>query len=358
VKRRHHFVPKLYLRAFSTDKLGRQIHVYNLKRGEAFQGASLKDQCYRHRFYGRQDDLEDAFSEMEGLVAPAISRAIERQRGPDNGSDDHKALVMFVAVQNARTAAAMQRVQTMTNLLAEAAHDGEPPAEWLTSEEEALTLSLYSLPQMMVGLSDLRIHAIIAAEGDQFITSDHPVCRFNHYCHAVKGTGVLGGVCRGLQIYVPLSPKVGALLFDSGVYKVGKKGTAASSKATAEDTQRLNQLVFLAAHENLYFADWEQRPEIADRICAIEKGDSYKARVTEAVEEGNDMSSLLHSYEVQPTLSVSLSFVTVRREARRVPLFDRARLFRKRIPLPGPPPPLSLGADKRRVFKVTRHWGK
>jgi hypothetical protein len=355
VKRRHHFVPKLYLRAFSSDELGRQIHVHNLKRREAFQGASLKDQCYRHRFYGKQDDLEDAFSAMEGLVAPAITRVIERQRGPDNGSDDHNALVMFVAIQNARTTAAMQRVQMMANLLAEAAHDGEPPADWLTSEEEALTLSLYCLPEMMVGLSDMRIHAIIPAEGHRFITSDHPVCRFNHYCHGIRGMGVLGGLCRGLQIYVPLSPKVGALLFDRGVYKVGKKGTAASSRATAEDTLRLNQLVFLAAHENLYFADWQQRSEIADRICAIEKGDSYKTRVTEAVEEGSDRSSLLHSYEVQPTLDISLSFVTVRREARQVALFDRARLYRKRMLLPEPPPP--LGDGKRRVFKVARHWG-
>jgi hypothetical protein len=356
LKRKHHFVSRFYLKAFASDDGGRQLHVYNLKRGLPIQSASLKDQCYRHHFYGEHDDLEDAFAGVEGLVAPAIGRAIEQQRAPDNGSDDHKALIMFVALQNGRTAAAMLRVQFAANLLADAVHDGSPPADFLTTEEEALTLSLSTLPEMMAGLIDLRIHVIVAPDGHQFITSDHPVCRFNHYCHGIKGMGVLGGVSRGLQIYVPLSPKIGVLLFDSGVYKVGRRGTAASSIATPEDVLRLNQLVFLAAHENLYFADWGQRGEIAERVCAIAKGDSYKMRITEAVEEGDDKSSLLHSYEVQPSLDISLSFVTVRREARRVPLFSRARMYHKRLPAPELPTPPSMADGRKHVFKVTKHW--
>jgi hypothetical protein len=358
LKRKHHFVSRFYLKAFASDKGERQIHVYNLKRGLAIEGASLRDQCYGHRFYGEHDDLEDAFAEVEGIIAPAIARAIEGQRAPENGSDDHKALIMFVALQNARTAAAMHRVQLAANLMADAVYDGAPPADFLTTEEDALTLSLYSLPEMMVGLSDLRIHAIVAPDGHQFITSDHPVCRFNHYCHGIKGMGVLGGVSRGLQIYVPLSSKVGVLLFDSGVYKVGKKGTAASSIATPEDVLRLNQLVFLAAHENLYFADWEMRGEVAGKVCAAVKGDSYKMQITEAVEEADDRSSLLHSYEVQPTLDIYLRFVHVRREARRVPLFQRARMYRKRLPRPELRGPPSLEDGRKHVFKVTKHWGK
>jgi hypothetical protein len=211
---------------------------------------------------------------------------------------------------------------------------------------------------MMVGLSDLRIHAIVAPEGHQFISSDHPVCRFNHYCYGVKGMGVLGALSRGLQMYVPLSPKVGALLFDSDVYKVGKRGTAASSTASPEDVLRLNQLVFLAAHENLYFADWEMHGRIAANVCAMGKGDSYKMRITEAVEEGDDKSSLLHSYELQPMLDICLSFITIRRDMRLVPLYSRARMYRKRLPTRQPATPSSLEDGRRHVFKVTKHWGE
>jgi hypothetical protein len=358
LKRKHHFVSRFYLKAFACDEGERQIHVYNLKRGLPIQRASLRDQCFRHRFYGEPDDLEDAFAEVEGLIAPAVARAIEHQKAPDNGSDDHKALVMFLALQNGRTASAMLRVQLAANLLADAVHDGAPPADWVTTEEQALTLSLSTMPQMMAGLSDLRIHVIVAPEGHQFITSDHPVCRFNHYCYGVKGMGVLGALSRGLQMYVPLSPHVGALLFDSGVYKVGKRGTATSSNATAEDVLRLNQLVFLAAHENLYFAYWGTCGEVAGQACAIGKGDSYKSRITEAVEEGDEKSSLLHSYELQPTLDICLSFVSIRRDMRHVPLFSRARMYRKTMPTPHLPPPPHLEDGQRHVFKVTKHWGK
>lgn len=214
MKRRYHFVPQFYLRAFSCDEERKRIHVYNLKRESAFQGAALKHQCYRHRFYGKQDDLEDAFSELEGLVAPSIARVIETQRGPQLGSEDHKALIMFLALQHSRTTAAMLRVQSSLNLFANTAFDGSPLQDYIADVDTALTMSLDNLRLMMGLIDDLRIHTIIAPNGHAFITSDHPVSRYNHYCYGVKGLGVLGLTGKGFRLFMPVAPTVSVLLLD------------------------------------------------------------------------------------------------------------------------------------------------
>src|SRR5215207_386961 len=106
-------------------------------------------------------------------------------------------------------------------------------------------MSLDNLRLMMGLIDDLRVHTIIAPSGHEFITSDNPVSRYNHYCYGVKGWGVLGANSRGLQLFVPLAPGVSALLFDSGVYKVGQRGTAPSSVAAPADVLQLNQLTYL-----------------------------------------------------------------------------------------------------------------
>jgi hypothetical protein len=358
VKRRHHFVPQFYLRRFSCDEAKKRIHVYNLKRQAAFRDASVKRQCYRHRFYGKQDDLEDAFSELEGFAAPALTRLIETQRGPQLGSDDHKALIMFVALQHSRTTAAMLRVQSSLNLFANTAFDGSPPPEYLASEDTALTMALDHLPLMMALIDDLRIHIVIAPSGHAFITSDHPVSRYNHYCYGVKGLGVLGLTRRGFQLFMPVAPTVSVLMFDGGVYKVGQRGVAPSSIAVPADMVRLNQLTYLAAHQNLYFASWEQREEIAGEICSVGREAATKPVITEAVEEGDENSVLLHGYEEQPRIEVGLSFLTVRREAKRVHLYERARQYRRPAPLPNMPGPPALADGRTHVFKVKKRVGE
>jgi hypothetical protein len=116
--------------------------------------------------------------------------------------------------------------------------------------------------------------------------------------------------CRGLQISVPLAPTVSLLLSDSGVYKVGKRWVAPSSIATPADMLRLNQLTFLAAQDNLYFANWEHQEHIGREVCSVGRDAAAQPRVTEAFEEGNELSSLLHLYEEQPLIDLALSFVS------------------------------------------------
>lgn len=76
-KRRHHYVPRFYLKAFATDadlKEPKQITLYNLQRGRVIPNASLREQCYAHRLYGKDDVLENALGRVEGSAAGTIMR--------------------------------------------------------------------------------------------------------------------------------------------------------------------------------------------------------------------------------------------------------------------------------------------
>jgi hypothetical protein len=352
VKRRHHYVPQFYLKAFASAP--KRINVFNLKRSRAIQDVSLRDQCYSYRLYGESDEVENAFAEMEGRTAPVIQKVASTQLPPNMGTLDYHNLLSFVTLQMLRTTTARTRVQRSSIAFARRVFDdAPPPAGFLPDEEQSMALSLSTLRHMSGGLDGLRVHVIIAPSGGAFITCDNPAYRYNQYCEGVGWQGLTGVLCRGLQVFLPVSPLVSVLLFDGGVYKVGRRGVAPSSQATERDLDLLNTIQLLAAADNVYFADWGSVPGIQRLADAVqEERCRNRLRVMEAYEVGNERSSLIHQYEEMPDLNLRLSFVSLRRGARRVPLETRVRMLRKK-----PPPDLDALAfhheDSRpRIFET------
>lgn len=107
-KSRHHFVPRFYLKNFAS--LPRRINVYNLKTGQAIRDGDLRHQCHRPHFYGETDEVEDSLSVIEGVVATKIRRIIEARRPPRPGGVDHSNLLLFLALQEARTVGTTDRL--------------------------------------------------------------------------------------------------------------------------------------------------------------------------------------------------------------------------------------------------------
>jgi len=69
-KTNHHFVPQFYLRNFSEN--GGSICLVNIEKMIEVEQASIKNQCYRRKFYGSDNKLEDAFAQFEDEVVPLI----------------------------------------------------------------------------------------------------------------------------------------------------------------------------------------------------------------------------------------------------------------------------------------------
>ena len=63
-KKRQHYVPRSLLKRFSVCE--KQINLYLLASRRFIKQASLRDQCYRDYYYGKDAPIEDGFAAMEG----------------------------------------------------------------------------------------------------------------------------------------------------------------------------------------------------------------------------------------------------------------------------------------------------
>ena len=355
-KARHHFVPQFYLRAFQSDR--NRLNIFNLTNDKLIPDASLRDQCYKHKFHGKTDELEDKLADLEDSLAPSLAK-IRNGEFPGFQTQDHSYLIVFIALQLLRTSAAASRMNLGADKLTKKAFDGDPRLAGIDLNqveigfENPVFLSLGTLEAMIYALDDLQLHFLCATGQQRFITSDNPVFKYNQYCEGINDVGITGGTSRGLQLFVPVSPTLLMILYDPSVYKSRKKSGAITPTISNADVDALNQLQVVGADQNLYFADWND----ADYVRRIfGKAKSFRnpdpVQVNEFFELGNENpSSLIQIFERTPNLKLDLSFITLKRRAKRVPTIKRAHSHRKEMPRSYmPTPAFDAGAPLTRIF--------
>lgn len=330
-KRNHHYVPKMYLRAFASSS-PRTINLYNLDNRMAVQDASLADQCYVRHFYGETDDIEDGLGELERLVAPSLQQVISTSQLPAFGTQEYLRLVVFVALQTIRTTRAVNRINTgidkfIKQLAGKSAEFKDMDlASMRIGISDAPSYSLRFIEPVLSTMGDLGMHLICARPGQIFITSDNPVFRYNQFMQGVTDVGLTGGLCRGIQVFVPLSPKHMLMLYDESVYEVGGRPAKGerqdvTSRILNQDVTSLNAMQVHSADHNLYFNDWSMVGYVEHvEKKAIGKRQTDRTRVDEFVAEGDSRRSLITEYEEMPNLALRLSFVRLQDVVKRLPL--------------------------------------
>jgi hypothetical protein len=329
-KKNHHFVPQFYLRAFSND--GRRIHVYNLKHRKPIQHASLRHQCFRHHLHGKTDDLETALSEVENVLAPLVRAVIDTSSLPPENSPDYVHLLLFVALQMVRTTRSAEKSELGIDKMFKQTLRHDPDfkdvdmASFSVRSENPVVGHLTLLLEPAIkSILDLSMYIICAGPNQTFITSDNPVFKYNQYMQGVKGLGVTGHITRGLQIFVPLSPKHLLLLTDSSIYRINShKNSRMVFKLPDSDITKLNMMQIHSAEENLYFSDWSQEPYVQSLVSrAIQHRIEDPIRVEEFFDTEDERHSLIAQYEQMPNLQLRTSFMRVHDFANRIKLQER-----------------------------------
>jgi hypothetical protein len=325
-KNRHHYVPRFYLRAFASSP--RRIHLYNIRRDVVIRDASLRDQCHAHRLYGN-NGVEDAFAGIESRAARVLAALMcEVPEIPERGSSESQLLFTFLALQLRRTLGAAVGVREMSAAFNSAVFEGSSPP-WFANADDAMELSLSAAQFMAHTLIDLAVQLVRAPEHSSFVTSDNPVFCYNLYCEGIVHSGVTGTRCGGFQLFFPLSPRVLLVAYDARVYKVGTRSGQRVALARERDVAELNRLQFVSAHRNVYFNDASISKTcgaMSQSVSRIRAQD--KPRVVVAVDVDDDRSELVHQFRPMPDLGLRLSFVSIRKDARRIPLQERAHRHR------------------------------
>jgi hypothetical protein len=327
---KHHFVPKFYLRQFGVSS--KQIHLYNLARKLTVFEAPLSNQCYKHDFYGNEV-VEQNLAVLENHTAPVVRHLSQHCEPPEYGTEQHHLLLAFIALQALRTHRSGEQVNSMIDKLAHLLLEEDARSKDIALSDFQIRtphpalVSLAALESFIIGLSDLPVCLLVAPPRFHFITSDNPVVLYNTYCEGIQYSGVTGAVSSGLQVFLPLSPRVVLYLQDPDVYDLRKK--MRTFRVSEGDVKRLNLLQAVHAEENLYFSIARQSRHIS-RVA----GEAQRFRnlpLTEQLEfkdvEGGSRS-LIQTFSPMPNLNLNLSFVRITRNAARVALFERHHRFR------------------------------
>ncbi|WP_171985038.1 DUF4238 domain-containing protein [Janthinobacterium sp. LM6] len=321
--KRHHYVPKFYLRGFSQDK--KSINLLHVKSGKKILGVSLKSQCYRDYFYGKEDTHEKALGILEGVAAESLRRMVDARRPPSPHEQDFHTILIFLVVQSFRTGYQVDAVNEMTDKLLKHLLKEEAMAKSPDLDMSKLTISMKNASNMNVKsafisyplLIDLHWLLVKAVDDDEFVTSDTPVVFVNPLMGGINGMANVGIACKGLLLLFPLTPRWSLLMFDKAVYEIPKDfGDATSVDALPTDVVQMNYLQAASCYENFYFF----RDDLAaEKILAGAKRYRRIRKNTQSVFPGEETEKyrreIIFNSQEGIVMPLSFSFLKIRRQA-------------------------------------------
>jgi len=339
-KLRHHFVPQFYLRYFASNPS--RIHLHNLNHSRSIANVSLRDQCYKHRFYGDTDELEDAIAGLESHFAPTLQKIITSNNLPRSNSTGRLLLLFFISLQWLRTSRSVNQQNSMveTYLKQVLRHGFDTTNVDLDSirfsKSRPAVTSVRFTPIIVDAISDLQLHLVRASNNQVFLTSDNPVVRYNQYYEYFENSQQFSPAFRGLQLFLPISPKHLIMLYDDTVYKVGSIKSDITDFVSDLDVDTLNLLQVFNAEKNLYYSDWDVSswlPDLVNRAKNYRNTNTVHTEVQNVMRRANRL--LLYTYERIPNMQVNLSFVKIHKRMRRISEDDRLEpAFRNRKEMP------------------------
>jgi hypothetical protein len=258
-KKNQHYIPKFYLRNFSYKKNGKQIGFYNIKADKFFQSGKLKTQGSKSFFYGKDGIIENTLSKIEGEIAQTIQEIINTQELPPRDTIHHGNILVFVALTHLRNPVIIESIKEQSLQFEKLMNLDLPKnVKKFTSpemtHEHSINLSLSMLPDIVDILRDLEYKIIINETSTPFIASDFPVVKYNQFLEFKKWPhGRTGYGTVGLQIFIPLSPSIVLLLFDSNIYKVSDKKKHKLKLTNITDIRQINALQLLNCFESIFF---------------------------------------------------------------------------------------------------------
>lgn len=321
-----HYVPQFYQRHFSDD--GKNIGVYILKAKKYLPQGAIKHQASADYFYSKNLKIEKALGVLEGIADTVMEDLLAnpKRRLSDKQGE---ALYVHTMMQLGRTLYQTQKqekaITVMSqNLLKELKrideenqlgqyddlpYDAIEHTNIKFTEPGAFVLGNFA--QLVPVCRDLKYKVLINNSNVPFITSDNPVCMYNQYLERL-GLNNGGLAQRGLQLYMPVSPKVAVMYYDPQVYKLG-----CMLKEYVEvkecDVCELNKMIASQANEILIVhdatsggVDFEELGEVYDKYHAE---DSVVGMVKEAENIEDKISTIMGIISQRVDCGCKLSFM-------------------------------------------------
>lgn len=249
-KKNHHYVPQFYLRKFSND--GRSIGIYLLDKKKYIPCASIKKTAYREHLYGEDNSIENRLANDESEWSKIINKIIDSEN-LDLDQEEYIMLLLFITMSEARTSQTADynnaEISTLSKLILKMKNipSGNVDIHFNTPN----LVSLKSAIEITPILSDLNVLLIINESNRDFITTDNPVVRYNQFFMFRNYDRNYGLGQMGIQLFVPLNPRICLCLYDGVMYTPKTKHIIKINSGS--QINELNKLFILNAYEYIFF---------------------------------------------------------------------------------------------------------
>lgn len=117
----------------------------------------------------------------------------------------------------------------------------------------SVDLMMDIFPEMFLQSLDLSMKLLINQTDRPFITSDDPVFEYDQYLERVCDSLSYGIGSKGIEIFMPISPKMMLALYDSQIYKIGTRKSRQVMITQRNDVDQLNLLTVLYSDRVIYY---------------------------------------------------------------------------------------------------------
>lgn len=320
-KKKQHFVPRFYLKYFSNYQKNTHIGLYNFKSSLYIEEAELKNQAYINFFYDIEGDIENALGDIEKLASEVIHKIAFSQELPKPNCGDYITIWAFTVLQSNRTLSSVIEIEEFEDKLMKAilVHRKEFTDDLNNIKfkmENPAAFNLKMAAQTMHIAFDLGCKLIINETDIPFITSDHPVVKYNQFLERFKFPGAYTGLAtKGLQIFFPITPKLILIFYDKKVYKCGPIHRHTIKTSSKEDIFSINLLQCLNCDKIVYFNNTIKPFEfdkLIEKSKHLRKGIKDRMIIEEFKEEdrlNKKNSSIFHSFKEDHKIKLKLSFI-------------------------------------------------
>jgi hypothetical protein len=320
--KKHHYVPRFYLKRFALD--GKSVCLYNFRLARAVTSANLSNQCYRDYMYGKQGEHEQRLSQLEGAFSQLLRNVLPSRHLPPRMSPDHESLCILTLLQFARTAHTADAMDEMADRMWKEVLSKDPRVDpamlanvrIVNADPANFTVALMLRQYHLI--MDLHYRLLVAAPGTEFITSDNPVVMYNQLMAFERHGSSTGLASKGLQIFFPLSPAHMLIFYDPAVYGCEPRRSAHTALVDSRDMDQLNVLQVAAALENVYYSG-----PTANVFRAVEAGKRYrrtnKAKIIKGPERktATGSSQLVGMSRTDVRTDLELTFMRLLKPAKR-----------------------------------------
>lgn len=255
-------------------------------------------------------------------MSPIISDIIKEEELPKFKSTEYQKLLLFTLFQSTRTEHYFETHNETIEKIDMVVY-GENTGNFYLEEIPKLIIEqVYKFIFPIV--KDLHYVLLKNETNEEFITSDHPVVKYNQFLEKRKAHGgITGFLTKGLQIFLPISPYLCILYYDPFTYKVGKRKDQIIPISNEEEIKAINKLQIVNANQILYFSKNVNGLYINELTKEVNRHNE-KALVNEYKSMNGENSSLIHAYSPSVKINLSLSFISETRRAKRYKLGNKS----------------------------------